>query len=384
MWQVAHGIIRKMRRLVLLAVSLLVSDTILYVALKALDSSRIFYDRSAVDSHRLDFWLSHSYDPELGWDIPAGGKNNLGASRRSHYPALPHYEIKAFGDSFTFGSDVEENQTWEAVIERETRWSCLNYGVPGYSPDQALLKYQRTRVKTQFTILGIPDENIARVVNIYRAFYMDDWGPPKPRFFVDGESLRLEPNPIARPEDARLLLDPAFVDSLRRLDYWPRYNEEILGEPRRLQWPALWTVLRHAPFFLEGGGLLIRMEIRPTYQDELRRYKPYHLYSESSEALVILARVIDRFVALCQERGERPLVLIFPRQHTVEILNRYGRLVYEPLVRRLRERGVPHIDFGPLLAREDLAPYYIRYNGHLSAAGNVRVAREVIHYVQRR
>ncbi|MBI3698748.1 MAG: hypothetical protein HY238_28405, partial [Acidobacteria bacterium] len=308
------------RRVALLAVSLLVSDTVLYFGLKALDSSRIFYDRSAVEPHRLDYWISHSYDPELGWDIPAGDKNRLGAARRGHYPEAAHYEIKAFGDSFTFGSDVGETETWEAVIERETGWSCLNYGVAGYGPDQALLKYQRTKVKTRCTILGVLDENIARVVNIYRAFYMDDWGPPKPRFFVDGDGLRLEPNPIARPEDAHLLLDPAFVDSLRALDYWPRYNEGTLGGPRRLRWPALWTVLRHGPFFLERGGLLIRMGIRPTYEDELRRYKPYHLYQESSEAFLILTRLIDRFVARCEERGERPLVLIFPRQHTVEIL----------------------------------------------------------------
>ncbi|HYM12215.1 MAG TPA: hypothetical protein VEU62_15880 [Bryobacterales bacterium] len=369
------------RRLALLAASWLIADGALYLALQALDSSRIFYDRSSVSPARLKFWLANSYDPELGWDVGAGSKNNLGAARRADYPQAAVYQIKAFGDSFTFGSDVGDGQTWEAAIEREMRWACLNYGVPGYGPDQALLKYRRTPVRTEYTILGIQEENIARVVNIYRAFYMEDWGPPKPRFFLDGDGLRLKPNPIARPEDAGRLLDPVFVDSLRKLDYWPHYNEDVLGAPRRLEWPATWIILSHAPFFLRRGALEIRLRVHPTYEDEARRFKPYHLYNESSEAFRILARLIDRFAALCAERGERPLVLVFPMEHTVGLLKTYGRCVYAPLQRHLDASGVPHIDFGPLFAREDFARYYVRYNGHFSAEGNERVAREIIHYL---
>ncbi|MBI3667542.1 MAG: hypothetical protein HY236_15170 [Acidobacteria bacterium] len=129
--------------------------------------------------------------------------------------------------------------------------------------------------------------------------------------------------------------------------------------------------------------LEIRRRVRPTYDDEVRRFKLYHLYQESSEAFQIMVRLIDRFAALCAERGERPLVLIFPLEHTVDLMRQYHRCVYEPLARRLDERHIPHIDFGPILAREVYVRYYLNYNGHLSAAGNDRVAREVIHYVRR-
>ena len=363
----------------MLFAAVLLADAVLYIALRALDSSRIFYDRSAVSRGRLERWLKSTYDPELGWDIGAGSKNNVGSSRHSDYRASDHYKMKAFGDSFTFGSDVPDGQTWPGIIENQTGWECLNYGVPGYGPDQALLKYARTHVKTEFTILGIQEENIGRVVNIYRAFYMEDWGPPKPRFFLDGKGLRLEPNPIPRPEEANRLLDPAFVEKLRKLDYWPYYNEVVLGAPRRLRWPASWTILGHAPFFLSRGWLEIRVRIRPTYEDEARRFKPYHLYQESSEAFQILCRIIEGFVALCGERGERPLVLVFPMQHSVDLMATDGRSVYEPLARRLEQRGMEHIDFGPIFAKEDFQRYYLRYNAHLSPAGNERVAREIIH-----
>ena len=367
------------RRAALFFASWLVADALLYFALRVLDSSRIFYDRSAVSQHRLRHWLRTSYDPELGWDIPAGAKNNLGASRRGDFPASSHIAFKAFGDSFTFGSDVTDGETWPAIIESQTGSACLNYGVPGHGPDQALLKYARTPVKTEFTVLGIHEENIARVVNIYRAFYMEDWGPPKPRFFLNGAGLRLEPNPIARSEDSLRLLDPAFVESLRRLDYWPRYNEEVLGAPRRLQWPATWTILRHAPFFARRAALEIGLRLHPTYGDEAQRFRFYHLYQESSEAFLILTGVIDRFVTMCAERGERPLILVFPMEHTVGLMKTYNRCVYEPLARHLNQRAVPYIDFGPIFVREDFPRYYIRQNGHLSAAGNERVAREIIH-----
>ncbi len=372
------------RRLVLLAAALLFADSLLYVALRLLDSSRIFYDRSTVDAHRLHYWLQNSYDPQLGWDVGKGSKNNVGSARRGDYAPSEQYKLKAFGDSFTFGSDVDDSQTWEAVIERETGWACLNYGVPGYGPDQALLKYQRTGIRTQFTILGVQEENIARVVNIYRAFYMEDWGPPKPRFFLEGGGLRLEPNPIARPEDAWRLLDPAFVDSLRRLDYWPRYNEQALGVPRRLRWPAAWTILSHAPFFARRAVLEIRLRWSPNYEDEARRFKPYHLYTESSEAFQILVRLMDRFAEMCAARGERPLVLVFPMEHTVDLMKTYGKCIYEPFARRLAASGIAHIDFGPVFAGEDYRPYYVRYNGHFSAAGNERVAREIIHFIENR
>ena len=374
-----------MRRLTLGTVALLlawlIADGALYLALRVLDSSRIFYDRSSISPQRLQFWIDNTYDAELGWDVGARSKNNLGSARRGDYPAGAELVCKAFGDSFTFGSDVADGQTWEAAIESGAHWPCLNYGVPGYGPDQALLKYERTRVKTKFSILGVQEENIARVVNIYRAFYMEEWGPPKPRFFLGAGGLRLEPNPIARPEDAARLLDPAFVDSLRRLDYWPRYNEEVLGAPRRLRWPATWTILSHAPFFARRAALEARLRLHPTFDDEARRFRFYHLYQENSEAFQILTRLIDRFAASSARRGERPLVLVFPMEHTVEVMKTYGRSIYEPLSRRLESSGIPYIDFGPLFAREDFHRYYVSYNGHFSAQGNERVAREVIHVV---
>jgi hypothetical protein len=374
----------KWARLTLLATALLVADGLLYWGLRAADTSRIFYDRSsAIDRHRLEFWARTSFDSELGWDIGAGTKNNLGATRhRGDYPVLPRYKLKAFGDSFTFGSDVGQAQTWSVILEARAGWDCLNYGVPGYGTDQAFLKYRRTKVPTEWTILAIQQENIARLVNVYRAFYMEDWGPPKPRFFLDGSGLRLEPNPIARPEDALRLLDPAFVERLREHDYWAYYNEQVLGAPRRLRWPATWTVLRHAPFFLNRAALEWRLRRHPTYEDEVRRFKLYHLYDESTEAFQILCRIIEQFVVLAKERRERPLVLVFPMQHTVDLMKTYKRSVYEPLARRLRDRGIPHIDYGPIFVREGYQAYYQRYNGHLSPAGNDRVAREIIHYLE--
>ncbi len=373
-----------MKRLALLTASLVVADGILYLGLRRLDSSRIFYDRSnAVSAHRLEFFAAHSYDAELGWDLERGAKNRLGGRRGARDPDLGRYQAKAFGDSFTFGSDVDSDETWPAFVERQTGWHCLNYGVPGYGTDQALLKYRRTPVPTDFTILGIQQENIGRLVSVYRAFYMEDWGPTKPRFIVEGQGLRLDPNPIGSREQLRRLLDPAFVEALRRKDYWARYNEDILGAPDRLRWPALWTVLRHGRFFLDRAALESRLRLRPSYQDEARRFKPYHLYQEASEALEILVRLIDAFAAECRQRGERPLVLIIPLQHTVDLMKTYGRCLYQPLTRRLSQRGVPHLDFGPVFVKERYGDYYRPYNGHLSPKGNQRVARQVVEALRR-
>jgi hypothetical protein len=207
--------------------------------------------------------------------------------------------------------------------------------------------------------------------------------PPKPRFIRQNGRVELIPNPISNPDSAFRLLDAKFVNTLKRLDYWPRYYEEILGAPARLKWPALYTVASHLPFFFKRAEIEYKRLCCADYNVELETFKYYHLYEKPTEIFEILKYIIDEFVALCHERGECPIILIFPDQYSVDIINKYGRNPYQSLVDFLQAKAYDCLDFGELFAKEQYAPYYNFYNSHFSPAGNARVAEELIALIKR-
>ena len=49
----------------------------------------------------------------------------------------------AVGDSFTFGADVSDEETWPAALERETGRRVVNAGVAGFGLDQTVLRAEQ-------------------------------------------------------------------------------------------------------------------------------------------------------------------------------------------------------------------------------------------------
>ncbi len=355
-----------------------IMDTALYFTLHQLNKSRnIFYASRTITEEQLQKFLDERFHPVLGWDIARSERNALGARGPREYPEKQRYKIKVFGDSFTYGAEVAPEETFEAVLERQRGWECLNYGVGAYGTDQAFLKYQLTQVPTEYTVLGVLCENIGRVVSFYPAWYMRFWAPPKPRFFLSGDSLRLMPSPITSPEAARALLDPGYIESLRAYDYWPSFYEDRLHAPARLVWPASYTILGHLDFFLSRARLEIERRAAPTWDIEKQTYKYYHLYEGQSEALRILTGIIDKFIALAQSRGEVPIILLFADQYSLDLMRKYDRNPYRPLSDHVRKTGVAYLDLGAVFIRENYGRYFNYYNSHYSPEGNKRVAEEL-------
>ena len=365
--------------LILIALTVAVMDTALYFTLHQLNKSRnIFYASRTITPAQLQSFLDERFHPVLGWNIAHSEKNSLGARGPREYPEKERYKIKIFGDSFSYGAEVTSEQTFEAVIERERGWECLNFGVGAYGTDQAVLKYELTDVPTQYTVLGVLSENIGRVVSFYPAWYMRHWAPPKPRFFLQGDSLHLLQTPINSVEKAQALLDPEFVNSLRPFDYWPSFYEQKLHAPARLHWPAFVTVFSHLDFFLSRARLEILRRVAPDWDIEKQTYKYYHLYEGESEALQIFTRIIDRFIAVARNRGEIPIIVIFADQFSLDLMRKYGRNPYQPLLEHVRKTGVAYLDIGEVFRDENYGAYFNFYNSHYSPQGNRRVAEALV------
>jgi hypothetical protein len=148
---------------------------------------------------RWDFERSayHStFDPNLGW-LPQPGQYGgekgrktftIGAdnirSNENAMPETPKGQVLAVGDSFTFGSEVSDDETWPAVLERISGLQVVNGGVSAFGVDQSYLRLQQLLSVYEPTIVVfslIPDD-------INRSQFSRKFGADKPYFVVSEDS----------------------------------------------------------------------------------------------------------------------------------------------------------------------------------------------------
>jgi hypothetical protein len=128
--------------------------------------------------------------------------------------------IVTLGDSFTFGEEVGDDETWSRQLEELLPGSeVLNLGVHGYAHDQMLLYLQEEGVRyhPDLVILGFIGDDMERNLLHFRDF-------AKPRFALREGRLALEGTPVPEPEQvlAHELYRSKFFDLLTML--WERYR----------------------------------------------------------------------------------------------------------------------------------------------------------------
>ena len=172
------------------------------------------------------------HDDRLGV-VPLNGVRGNG----SVYPLNTKPPIVAAGDSYTYGEEVSDAETWPAQLERRLDRPVLNGGVSSYGFDQTVLRAE---------ILAAENKPAAIVV----AFIADDirrtemsrmWGAEKPYFDFSGNGLVLRNVPVPpRPEPRTTLtfwqrtLGHSFLFDfiLRRLDLlYDWFGEHVRVHP---------------------------------------------------------------------------------------------------------------------------------------------------------
>ena len=274
------------------------------------------------------------YDADLGWvekpnwNSPGqiqvstsldGVRNNISSSP----PPPSSGAILAVGDSFTFGSDVADNETWPAFLEHLLRTPIINAAVEGYGLDQTVLRAETLlrSYKPQAVLLGIFEEDVLRAT--YSRFEK-----PKPYFnVVDGRLLRRNsPVPIDDLENNRqplwrsligrsLILDSllAFFDPLNWGGFGYERTREDPVELGRLLLRRMYQNTRQAGIPLAivvqySGETIGFDEDRPKYVGDLIIY--------ARELGITVFDEFDSLRALVRERGKKSLEnLFFVRRH---------------------------------------------------------------------
>lgn len=313
-------------------------------------------------------------DGVLGW-VPTAEANSGGMRDNREHERVPSpgtIRISAFGDSFTYGSDVALNDTWAAQLE--TMVPCveiLNYGVGAYGLDQAYLRYLQvgTTYHPHIVFIGYMSENVARNVNVFRAFYTRWYRNvifTKPRFQVKNGELVLLNNPLFSFEDYErfLLNDREVLAKLGENDYHyqTNYNNgpyDRLPSVRlaKIFWATLNKRLFRPIFTLDG------------------------MYNERSEAYEVTVKIFDAFYRKVLENGALPIILVFPDLHDQRRSRQKQARRYTSLLTQFRAKQYRFVD-----TLGALEPYESRYTidelvekpwGHYSPLGNKIIAEYI-------
>lgn len=235
--------------------------------------------------------------------------------------------ILAAGDSYTFGNDVSDSESWPSVLERLTGRPVLNAGVFGYGFDQTVLRAEELVPQLHPTLLIvslIPDD-VLRCA--YSCRYAD-----KPWFEPDGNQLVLRGVPVP--------VEPVngILRALRRALSYSRLADATFS----MVAPAWWLL----------GVQPVRAHDR---QEEVARL------------------LVDRLAALSQR--ERVAVLLLVQAKPTSKLAQV-----QPVLQRARELGLPTLNLIPRLRSAlsvDPSLTVRWYDDHMTAEGNAWVAREI-------
>ncbi len=172
--------------------------------------------------HWKNFWLAErdfvrsaypvQFDKRLGWIPAAGasGSKNIWGSKvtidknsirengnNTTFPSRPL--LLTVGDSFVFGDEVSDNETWPAYLEKELDRKVINGGVCGYGIDQSFLRLQQLvqKYKPDVILFGFTPDDIRRTgLSVYLRV-------PKPYFSLTGNELVLHTEHISKEKISR-------------------------------------------------------------------------------------------------------------------------------------------------------------------------------------
>ncbi|MDH3771474.1 MAG: hypothetical protein OET79_10900, partial [Nitrospirota bacterium] len=290
-----------------------------------------FYDKPDVDRERYELYLRDRH-PVLGWPVKSvDSKLDLAGSRPIPLFPDPGNEcVATYGDSFTYGSEVEHDEAWSNVLSQRLGCRVANFGVPGYGTDQALLRFlELPKDPSQLVILGIYPHNVMRNVNQYRYFLTgDEEFGFKPRFILTDEGLSRIPMPDL---DYR-----GLMESLSNPEKYYRHEafipESEFG-PIIMSFPYSRVFLKYVTservrFFILG---------RPGWSGFVSSGHP-------SGALEVTAGIVKEFSRTATDRDKASLVVTFPSPLSYEAYLNQGEIAYQQLLDMMSAEGVVFVD----------------------------------------
>jgi lysophospholipase L1-like esterase len=236
----------------------------------------------------------------------------------------------AVGDSFTFGQDVGDTDSWPAALERLLHQRVINGGVNRFGFDQAVLRAE------QLAEVYAPDVIIVGFIphDVVRCEYSYFIGRPKPYFDLNGSGLRQHSPPVP-PQS---LLSPA-----RKLLLRMSIAANVLAE-NWLVWEGPYAETVH------------------------------------HQGVEVACRLMERLAALGRARHARIIVLAQPQQPSME---QWERDIKDRVLACAQANELLTLDLFPVIEALPAQQRARLFNGHMKPEGNRLVADELARLIGR-
>lgn len=324
------------------------------------------------------------FDPVLGWSLKPNSQtdnyrsNAQGLRAEKDYLPTPPAgitRIATFGDSFTHGDEVTNKDTFQHQMEAlDESIEVLNFGVGGYGPDQAYLRYRKigAELNPHIVLIGFSPMDTFRAVNVFRPFFDPRTGVPlaKPRFTpAKNDSFSLLPNPIQDVNDYRLLLNDnaALFKQLGINDFFYNrfYTESLLD------------------FFATTRLIKIYFQAlkEKTFWKKETLVNGY--YNPLSEAFKITAFITLTFYDEALRNGAFPVIVILPDKIGIKQWKKTGRKEYRYFIDLFQQSYCQVIDTMEIFENiplEELDRYFLKI--HYSPETNRLIAEYIYQELQ--
>ena len=305
----------------------------------------------------VDFWEKYKdiellnshdygYDPELGWDTETTGDRIRGSKLISKVPDKSILRILTVGDSFTFGTDVDEHENFPYLLGKQIpRVEVLNMGVPGYGIDQAYLKYRSfgQSYRPDVIIFGVYVSDYERS-SVTFTFYA------KPKFTVTDGQLMLTNQPVPTIQESLKRIDASLAEKVYLFEILKNTAQRIKYGTKAKQ-----------KFFAENNALITQ------------------IFSELKSSLN------DR---------QTLLIVHIPKGKSFIKKKPFREEISNSLVAIYEKLGIPYIDLRRAFISDDTPPnsvpktYFIvnpsGSTGHLNARGHAKVAELIVEVLKRK
>jgi len=330
--------------------------------------TEIYYSPPTKEGFRI--YLNETIHPTFGWffkrdDLTPAGYRASPAGENFDAPCLSLY-----GDSFTYGEEVNRFEAWGNVLASLLGCRVDNYGVSGYGSDQAYMRFLHNKEdQARWVVLTHLTENITRNVNQNHAMIYGGNILLKPRFITN------EKGNLKRIDIPRLGLED-YESFVKRPEQFLKHEfflpdgdgltQRTLGFPYLIRAPYLLTYKR------VYMGLWAKIATPPSWYAEM--YDPDH----PSRALQVTRDIIVNFARTARERGQEPVVFLLPLVRDMRLFRASGSWVYKPLLVALVRNKVRVFGLGEGLLKKvgggELCDFFcmnkFRESGHFTAHGN--------------
>ena len=354
-----------------------------------------------LDKKGLEKFFEHGYDQELGWvrkpntsheEIGKHGKTfwsiDQKGSRKNPSNEISNSKISCYGDSFTFGRQVNNNETWEYYFSKLSKTNIQNFGVGNYGIDQALLRLKREfpHNKTKIVLMGVVPDTISRILSMWKHYY--EYGNTfgfKPKFGFSNNKLNLLTNPINNKK--KFSEYQKFLPYVQKNDYFfkNKFKKEII------YFPYSFTILRNFSRNFKIIKWVRKIQKRKSNNENIEKisWNPMKIIMKinlkwriklfnDKNASILLEEIIKEFSRYVNTKKSTPVFLWLPQKDDLIFIKKNFHF-YKNFNKKIQEiEDLIFIDVTKyLLEEEEIDNLYSddnEYGGHYSKEGNKKVA----------